>query len=143
MSVKTSPQFLRYVLWADAVSCLACGILQVGLTVALSSRFGLSQTLLFETGVFLLLYGTAVGFLATRNSVPKAILWVLIVGNVLWGVSAVGILLMGDARITLLGKGYIVAQALMVMILAQLQLFCARSGKAERLVPARQGTPHQ
>jgi hypothetical protein len=49
---------------------------------------------------------------------------------------SVGMLLKGDARFTLLGKGYIVVQALTVMILAELQYYCVRGKGAARLVPA-------
>ena len=126
MPVKTYQNFLRYVLWANAISCLVCGILQVTLAGPLSSYFGLSQDLLMGTGVFLLVYGAVVAFLATRTQVPIAILGLLIVGNIMWGVLAAAILLGGDARITLLGKGYVTAQALTVLILAQMQFFSVR-----------------
>jgi hypothetical protein len=129
MPVKTYQDFLRYVLWADAISCLVCGILQVALTGPLSSYFGLSENLLMGTGVFLLVYGAVVAFLATRKQVPGAIIGLLIVGNIAWGVLAVATLLGGDARITLLGKGYVTAQALTVLILAQLQYLLIRRAR--------------
>jgi hypothetical protein len=129
MPVKTYQDFLGYVLWADAISCLVCGILQVALTGPLSSYFGLSENLLMGTGVFLLVYGAVVAFLATRKQVPGAIIGLLIVGNIAWGVLAVATLLGGDARITLLGKGYVTAQALTVLILAQLQYLLIRRAR--------------
>jgi hypothetical protein len=129
MPVKTYQDFLGYVLWADAISCLVCGILQVALTGPLSSYFGLSENLLMGTGVFLLVYGAVVAFLATRKQVPGAIIGLLIVGNIAWGVLAVATLLGGDARITLLGKGYVTAQALTVLILAQLQYLLIRQAR--------------
>jgi len=126
---KTYQNFLRYVLWADAISCLVCGILQVALAGPLSSYFGLSENLLMGTGIFLLVYGAVVAFLATRTQVPVAILGLLIVGNIMWGVLAVAILLEGDARLTLLGKSYVTAQALTVLILAQLQYLFVRHAR--------------
>jgi hypothetical protein len=126
MPVKTHRNFLRYVLWADAISCLVCGVLQVALTGPVSSYFGLSQKLLMGTGVFLLLYGAVVAFLATRTQVPSGIIGLLIVGNVVWGALAVAVLMAGHARIALLGKGYVTAQALTVLILAQLQYLGVR-----------------
>ena len=65
MPVKTSQHFVRYVLWADAISCLACGLLQVTLTSTLNVHLGLSQALLSGTGVFLLLWSAMVAFFAT------------------------------------------------------------------------------
>jgi hypothetical protein len=135
MPLKTHQNFLRYVLWADAISCLVCGILQVALAGPLSSYLGLSASLLMDTGVFLLVYAAVVAFLATRTQVPGAILGLLIVGNIVWGVLAVAILLEGDARITLLGKGYVTAQALTVLILAQLQYLLVRqAGKSINII---------
>jgi hypothetical protein len=129
MLSKPSHQLLRYVLWADAISCLACGVLQVAFTGSVSQYLGLPLTLLGVTGDFLLLYGAAVAFLAIRARAPTGIIWLLIVGNVAWGLAAVSILLEGDVRPTLLGKGYILAQTLTVLILARLQYVCVRPSK--------------
>jgi hypothetical protein len=129
---------LRYVLWADAISCLACGLLQVVFTASLGQILGLPLTLLADTGLFLLVYGTVVGFLAMQARGRNAFIWLLIVGNVTWGVAAVGVLLGGNLQVTLLGKGYIIAQALTVLILARLQYLCVRpTKKLDHLAPAR------
>jgi hypothetical protein len=131
-----SRNFLRFVLWADAISCLACGVLQLTLGDPLNQLFSLPAGLLVDTGVFLLVYGAAVAALAMPARVPGAIVWVLIVGNIGWGVAAVGILVTGDVHPTLLGKAYVVVQALTVLILADLQYFAVRRGKSDRLVSA-------
>jgi hypothetical protein len=133
MTLKTR-NFLRYVLWGDSISCLACGILQVTLTGFLSLHFGLSKTLLTGTGAFLLLYGAGVAVLAMRTQIQSALVWLLIIGNVAWGALAIGVLLEADAHLTILGQGYIVVQTLTVLILAQLQYFCVRVGRAEQLL---------
>ena len=123
---------LRIVLWADAASCLICGLLQVSFVRPLSQYLGLVPTLLAGTGEFLLLYGAAVAFLAMRARVPLAVIWLLIVGNIAWAVASVGLLLAGGVQPTFLGKGYIVVQALTVLILARLQYGCARAGKVRK-----------
>jgi len=132
MPLTSSVNFMRFVLWADAISCLACGLLQVALTTLLSERLGLPATLLAETGIFLLLYGAAVLFLATRIRVPNAIVWLLIAGNMAWAVAFIAILLGGVAKLTLFGKGYVVLQASAVAILAQLQYASLRYDKSSR-----------
>jgi hypothetical protein len=121
MSLATFPNFLRYVLWADALSCLVCGLLQATFTATLSERLGLPAMLLADTGTFLLFYGAAVAFLATRNRTPGAIIWLLIAGNIGWAVACIALLLGGGLELTLLGKAYVVAQALAVVVLAELQ----------------------
>jgi hypothetical protein len=70
-----------------------------------------------------------VAFLAMRVRAPTAIVWLLVVGNIAWGVAAIGVLLEGDVHPTLLGKGYILAQTLTVLILARLQYVCVRPSK--------------
>lgn len=136
MFSKASNNFLQYVLWADAISCLACGALQVIFTGSLSRHLGLPPFLLAATGFFLIAYGAVVAFLTLRAKVPAALIWPLIVGNVTWGVAAVLILLEGNIQVTLLGEGYIIAQALTVLILAQLQYLCVRPRKANGLASA-------
>jgi hypothetical protein len=126
MPVTSSVNFLRYVLWADAISCLACGLLQATLTPVLSELLGLPATLLADTGIFLLLYGAAVLFLATRIRIPNAIVWLLIAGNMAWAAACIGLLLGGVAEPTLFGKGYVVLQASAVAMLAQLQYAALR-----------------
>jgi hypothetical protein len=126
MSFPTFPSFLRYVLWADALSCLACGLLQVTLTATVSERLGLPSMLLVDTGMFLLFYGAAVAFLATRIYTPRAIIWLLIAGNIGWAVACIALLLGGGLEPTWLGKAYVVAQALAVAVLAELQYLGVR-----------------
>jgi|SRR5271163_2782608 len=130
MPLTSSDNFMRFVLWADAISCLVCGLLQVSLATVLSERLGLPAALLADTGIFLLLYGAAVLFLATRIRVPSAIVWLLIAGNLAWAVACIAILFDGAAELTLFGKGYIVLQASAVAILAQLQYAALRYHKS-------------
>jgi len=125
MSFKSSPNFLRYVLWADAISCLTCGILQVAFTASLTEWLGLPAELLTGSGEFLLVYGVVVAFLATRNRVPAMVLWLLIAGNCAWGVACIAILL-GGMPLTLLGRVYVIVQTLTVAVIAQLQYFGLR-----------------
>ncbi len=132
MPLTSSVNFMRFVLWADVISCLACGLLQLALTTVLSERLGLSATLLAYTGIFLLLYGAAVLFIATRIRVPNAIVWLLIAGNMAWAVACIAFLLAAVAELTLFGKGYVVLQASAVAILAQLQYAALRYDKSSR-----------
>jgi hypothetical protein len=125
-NMANSPHFLRYVLWADALSCLACGLLQVIFTAMLSERLGLPAMLLGDTGEFLLLYGAALALLAMRNRAPATIIRLLIAGNIAWAVACVALLLGGGFALSGLGKAYIVAQALAVATLAELQYFGVR-----------------
>ena len=121
MSSKSIPSFLRYVLWADALSCLACGLLQVVFTGTLQHWLGLPAAMLMATGQFLLIYGAAVAVLATRVRTPSAIIWMLIAGNSIWALACFAVLISDRVAMTLLGDVYAIIQAFAVAALAQLQ----------------------
>jgi hypothetical protein len=126
MSVLTSPNFLRNVLWADAVSCLGSGLLQLLFTGAMAAMLGLPAALLSGTGIFLLVYAAAVGFVATRRPLPRAVIWLLVIGNLGWAVACVALLASGWVAATALGTGYVLVQALTVSVLAELQWYGLR-----------------
>ena len=130
MSLFSSPNFLRNVLWADAASCMACGLLQVFFTGPMIDLLGLPAGLLAYSGEFLLLYGAAVAFLAMRKPPPPAVVWRLVIGNVGWALACVAVLLGGGMTPTGLGKAYVAVQALTVAVLAELQCFALRQGRA-------------
>ena len=67
MSFASSPNYLRNVLLADALSCLATGALQLLFTDALVSLLRLPAPLLAGTGWFLLAYGAAVALVAMAD----------------------------------------------------------------------------
>jgi hypothetical protein len=123
MSFTSISKNLRCVLFVDAASCLICGAVQLAFSQSLTHVLGLPATLLVSTGEFLLLCAAGVASLATRTRAPSAVIWLLIVGNVTWGLASVAILLGGEWGPTLLGKGYVVAQALTVVVLAYLQSY--------------------
>lgn len=132
MSLLSSPNFLRRVLWADAISCLACGLLQVAFPGSMRELLGLPAGLLVHTAEFLLVYSVVVAWLATRGQPPAFMVWLLVLGNAGWAVACVALLTAGGLAPTVLGKAYIVMQALTVAVLAELQYYAlrGRQGKA-------------
>src|SRR5579872_6844588 len=125
----STPKFLRNVLWADALSCLACGLLQVAFTRDLSQWFGLPAAMLMGVGQFLLVYGAAVAFLATRLRVSNTLIWALIAGNALWAVGCLALLMDRGIHLSFLGDAYVIFQALTVAVIAQLQYLGVRQAK--------------
>jgi hypothetical protein len=130
MSMFSSPNLLRTALWADAMVSLASGALQVAFSGLMSERLGLPVSLLAYTGEFFLLYGAAVALLATRKHPPGGVVWLLIIGNALWAAATLTLLLIGGLSPTLPGKGYVVMQAVIVAILAELQYFGLRRSQS-------------
>ena len=113
--------FLRRALLADAVFS---GVSAVGLTLGagmLAPFLNLPEALLRETGLFLIAYTALVGWLATRSSVPKALVLLVVVGNAAWTLGSFALLFSGAVSPNLLGQLVIVAQAIATGVFAELQ----------------------
>jgi hypothetical protein len=121
MSVFATPRFLRNVLVADAVSCLATGALQSLLTAPLARLLHLPDALLAATGWFLLGYAALVGYVATRDPVPRSLVGLFVAGNFGWAAACIALLAVGGFAPTALGVAWVVAQAVTVAVLAELQ----------------------
>ena len=125
-SILSSPNFLRNVLRADALSCIACGVLQVAFPAAMARLLNLPEGLVAYTGEFLLVYAAAVAFVSTRNPLPRPIVWALVAGNIGWALACVLLLVSGRVSPSMPGVAYVVMQALTVAVLAELQYFGLR-----------------
>ena len=77
--------------------------------------------MLRETGLFLIAYTALVGWLATRSSVTKALVLLVIVGNAAWTLGSIALLFSGAVSPNLLGQVFIVAQAIATGVFAELQ----------------------
>jgi hypothetical protein len=126
MAFFSSPRFLRNVLLADALSCLATGALQLAFTDALASLLRLPPPLLLATGWFLLAYAAVVAFVATRDPVPRGFVWLFLAGNAGWAAACIALLVSGAVTPSGWGTAWVLAQALTVGLLADLQWMALR-----------------
>jgi len=113
--------FLSRALLADAVFS---GVSAVGLTLGagvLAPFLNLPEALLRETGLFLIAYTALVGWLGTRQSVLKALVLLVIVGNAAWTLGSIALLFSGAVTPNLLGQIAAVAQAIATGVFAELQ----------------------
>lgn len=113
--------FLRRALLADAVFS---GIAALGFTFgasAFAALFNLPEALLRETGLFLIAYAALVGWLASRASVAKALVLLVVVGNAAWTVGSIALLLSGAVSPNIAGELMVVAQAIATGVFAELQ----------------------
>jgi len=133
MTVPVST-FLRRVLTLDAVTSGAMGALLVLGQTPLSSLLGLSTSLLFWPGLSLLPFAAFVGWLATRELPPRAGVWAVILINALWVIDSFALLATGWPDLTLLGKVFVLFQAVAVAVFAELQFFGLR--RSSRLAAA-------
>ncbi len=120
-SLAASPLFLRRVLWLDAATGAATGALQLLLAGFLAGLLGLPETLLVVSGWVMFVYVAGIGFIATRQFVPAALVWLLIGANFLWVLGCLALLLGDLVMPTLAGKVFIAIQAVTVGLLAELQ----------------------
>ena len=132
MSVFASPRFLPNVMWADAASCAAPGALQVAFTDALARLTGLPAPLLMGTGVFLLSYAAAAAFMASRSTPPRTLIGLVVFGNFGWAVACIALLVSGVFTVTALGVAWVIAQAICVVVLAELQWTGLRRTRSRR-----------
>lgn len=113
--------FLSRALLADAVfSGVAALALAFG-AGALAPLLHLPDALLQQSGLFLIAYTALVGWLASRSSVSKALVLLVIIGNAAWTLGSFALLFSGAVSPNTLGVIFIVAQAIATGLFAELQ----------------------
>jgi len=121
---------LRRALQADAlVSGAMALLLSLGAAV-LSRLLALPQPLLLEAGLFLIGYAACVGFLGSRAVLPKALVLIVIAGNVAWTLASLALLLADAVSPNAFGIGFVVMQALAVGVFAEMQYLGLRHSDA-------------
>jgi hypothetical protein len=123
--------FLRRAILADAVFSGASALLLTLGAGALAPLLNLPEALLRETGLFLIAYAALVGWLGTRQSMPKALVAIVIAGNAAWTTASTALLFSGAVTPNLLGEAAVAIQAIAVGAFAELQYIgLRRSGGA-------------
>lgn len=121
--------FLRRALQADAIFSGA-GALVFSLGAGeLAPLFSLPETLLRETGLFLIAYAAFVGWLGTRQSFPRILAGIVVLGNGVWTLASIILLFSGAVTPNLLGEAAIAAQAIATGTLAELQYIGLRRSR--------------
>ncbi len=113
--------FLRRAILADAVFSGVSALLLTFGAGALAPWLNLPEALLRETGLFLIAYAALVGWLGTRQSMPKMLVGIVIAGNAAWTLASIALLFSGAVTPNLLGEAFVAAQAIVVGALAELQ----------------------
>jgi hypothetical protein len=119
--------FLRFVLFADAATCILTGLLMTvggGLLVGLT---GLPSDLLIYAGIGLLPFAALLIYLGTRRQVSSAAVWAVIVLNVLWTLDSFLLLASGWVTPTTFGYAFVIFQAVGVGVFAALEYIGLRS----------------
>ena len=131
MTHLTMSPLLRRALQADALASGAMGLLLALAAGPLEELLGLPRALLVGAGIGLLPFALALGWLANRESVRRGWIWAVLAINAVWVVDSVSLLASGWVEPTLLGKVFVIAQALAVALLAELEFFGLRRSQVE------------
>jgi hypothetical protein len=113
--------FLRRAILADAIFSGASALLLTFGAGELAPLTNLPEALLRETGLFLIAYAALVGWLGTRQSMPKLLVLIIIAGNAAWTLGSIALLFSGAVAPNLLGEAVVAIQAIAVGALAELQ----------------------
>ena len=130
MTLSSTSSFLRRVLVADAATSGAAGLLMTLGSGPLENLLGVPAAALRYAGLSLLPFAAFVAYLATRESPPRSAVWAVIVLNALWAVDSILLLLVGWVGPTTFGYTFIIAQALVVALFAEVQYISLRRSPA-------------
>ena len=111
---------LRGILVADALISGGTGVLLLAGAGVLGPLLGISESLLQYAGIILVPFAACVYALSTRPVTRGAVLAVIVL-NGLWVAGSVALLAAGGIAPTALGTAFVIAQAVVVAIFAELQ----------------------
>ncbi|RJF76656.1 hypothetical protein [Rhodopseudomonas palustris] len=121
---------LRRALQADALVSGAMALLLVTTAGALAPLMALPQPLLLETGLFLIAYAAFVGWLGSRTTLQRPLVLLVVIGNALWTLASVALLLSSAVAPNGLGIAFVLLQAIAVGVFAELQYMGLRRSQA-------------
>ncbi len=116
-----SPGLLRRVLWLDAVTCAAMGILMSLAASPLAALTNLPTALLTYAGLALFPVAAFIALIGSRVAIPAAGVWIVVLGNAAWSLASLALL--ADQRVSpnTLGIAFVLIQAVAVALLAELE----------------------
>jgi hypothetical protein len=126
MSLMNSPNLLRFALTIDAIASGASAVLLLAAAGFLSGLLGLPEELLRIAGIVLVPFVALVGYLAAREAPAPGAVWAVILINLAWVAASALLLVGGFVSPTMIGFAIVAAQAVAVLIIADLQYFGLR-----------------
>lgn len=125
MSFMNHPGFLRRVLLIDSATCAVMGAAMTGASVPIAAATGLPAALTLWVGLSLLPIAACNALIGMRAATPVWAVWLLIFGNAAWIVASLALVFILNG-LTILGIGFVIAQALGVLILTELEIIGVR-----------------
>ena len=129
MQTVSSP-FLRRVLMLDAIASGATGLLLAFGAGLLAPITGIDPAIAGPAGWFLIPYAALV---ASRPTQAAPLVWTVVAVNILWVVESVGVLALGYLSPNALGIAFVIAQAVVVGVFAELQIVGLKKARSAAL----------
>jgi hypothetical protein len=130
--------FLRNALLADATLGLISGFLLTFGANFLQNSLGLPYSLLFYSGLSFFPFAALLFYAATRKTISKTIIWIIIGINFLWGIDSFLLLISGYIAPTNLGIIFVIAQAIGVLAFGILEFIGLRNSEIVVFTDAKQ-----
>ncbi|SDX17898.1 hypothetical protein [Lysobacter enzymogenes] len=124
---RTHPAlFLRRVVQADLAVSAAAGALQLAAAEPLARLTAIDAGFLRGSGLVLMAWVAFLGWTLSRRTIAAPLAWTLIAVNLAWVAASVLVWLEGAIAPNTLGTVYVLAQAAVVAVFADLQYFGLR-----------------
>ena len=124
------PAALRRALLLDAAASGTMGVLLALAAGALQPLLGLPEGLLRWVGIFLIPFALFLVTSALRAHTPSGVVMMIVVGNVLWVLASVALVLSKAFAPTAIGTVFVLAQAVAVAVFAHLEHAALRRDRA-------------
>jgi hypothetical protein len=115
-------RLLRRALKLDAVASGTLGVLALIAAPVLEGPLGVPRAVLWPVALLVVAYAAFVWMVASAPSVSRTGAWAAVGLNALWVAGSVAVVVAGWLPLTVLGTVVVLAQAIAVAILAELQL---------------------
>ena len=123
----TAPSpLLRKALLADALLSGITGLVLLLAAGPLATLEGLPVGLLRWSGIILIPFAAFVAWLGTRERVQRPLVFAVVACNALWALDSVLLLVTGWVEPTILGEVFVLGQAAVVAVLAELEFIGLR-----------------
>ena len=119
-------RLLRCALLTDALVTAASALMLIAFASDLAAWLGIPAVFQRYLGLALLPYAAVVGYLGARQQISPTAVSTVIGCNVAWAAASIAVLFTTWLQPTPLGVGFVIAQALIVAALAELQWFGMR-----------------
>ncbi|MDH7795532.1 MULTISPECIES: hypothetical protein [unclassified Beijerinckia] len=126
ISMIRSETFLRRILVLDGATCVVMGAALLLGAEALSELLAIDGLVLRGAGAVLQPFAAFVFWTASRSAVPAWAVWTIVGLNLLWAVESVASLAVGWLAPNALGVTFVVAQAVAVAVIAELEMMAIR-----------------